>query len=142
MSQIIPPDVSLWLCDYLRRQLAGEPGLQVGIRIPDDYDGSHPLIVLRDDGGSQNNRVIFNHSYGVTVYKGASDNPKPCRDLAALAYAALTDDRIGYARGSPIAGVMEDGCNGIYPVAGDQPVCMYYMTVEYTAVPDNLTTYQ
>lgn len=137
MSRIIPPDISLWLCRHLRSQIS-EPRLQVGVRIPDSYDGSYPLIVIRDDGGGQADRVLFDRSLGVTVYKGAPNDPKPCRDLAAEAYAVLTDDRIGYVPGSPIAGVVEDGCNGVYPVSGDQETCMYYMTVEYTAVPDNL----
>ncbi|RYQ20893.1 hypothetical protein [Bifidobacterium pseudolongum] len=138
MSRVIPPDVALWLVGYLREQLSDEPGLQVGVRVPDGYDGSHPLIVVRDDGGAQSDRVVFDRSFGVTVHKGPRDDPKPCRDLAALAYGVLTDDRIGYMAGSPIAAVMEGGCNGVYPASGERPECMYYMTVAYTAVPDNL----
>lgn len=136
MTRITPPDVSLWLCDHLRRQLTEPKGLQVGIRVPDEYKGTHPLIVIRDDGGSQSERLIFDRSLGITVYMGTANDPKPCRDLAALVYSILTDEQLAHEEGSPIAGIVEDGCNGVYAVNGDQPTCMYYMTVEYTAVPD------
>lgn len=130
MIQIIPPDISLYLCRLVRDRI----GVQADIRIPDGYDGSKPLVVIRDDGGTQSNRIMFDRSIGVSVYGYGKDNTKPLYDLAAQVYANLTDDNLAYMADSPIAAVIESGCNGIYPVDTDLPCALYYMTAEYSTV--------
>lgn len=45
---VTPPDIELWLCEWLRSNIKDVTGLQVGNREPEDYRGEHPLIVVRD----------------------------------------------------------------------------------------------
>lgn len=137
MSVVLPPDLEAWLCDYLRDKL--EPSystILVHVREPDDYNGSYPLVVVRDDGGSQSNRVLFDRSIGVTVRYGSRTLPGDCRDLAARIYGLLTDPEICSLDGSPIAAIEEDGCNGPYFVAEDADIARSYLTVEFSAIGD------
>jgi hypothetical protein len=134
MSTVIPPDMELWLCDYLRARL---PDVTVSNREPDDYLGSRPLIVVRDDGGIQSNRVMFDRSIGVTVCGWSVSNPKPCADLARRVYGLLTaDPDIITADGSPIAAITGDGCNAPIPTTGDMSYARYYLTIEYCVCGD------
>lgn len=135
MSRVIPPDIALWCCRRLRGEFAPlVPGLQVDIRLPDSYRGEYPLIVVRDDGGTQSARILFDRSIGVTVYRGHIDNPYPCRQLAELVYGSLTDPDIPHEPDSPIAAIDDGGCNGPYPVSGDFDAAIHYMTVSYATV--------
>ena len=116
MASVIPPDLELFLTGWLRSNITDVAGLQVGNRIPDDYDGSYPLVVVRDDGGTQSaDRVTFDRSIGVNVLGWTRNDTKPCRDLAARVYGVLTGEPgilIGFAEGSRICAVVSDGCNG------------------------------
>lgn len=136
MASVIPPDLELFLTGWLRSNITDVAGLQVGNRIPDGYDGSYPLVVVRDDGGTQSaDRVTFDRSIGVNVLGWTRNDTKPCRDLAARVYGLLTGEPgilIGFAEGSRICAVVSDGCNGPYPVCEDAAWCRYYMTVEYS----------
>ena len=135
MTAVLPPDLEAWLCAYLRGKLKPSYGkILVHIREPDDYDGSYPLVVVRDDGGSQSNRVLFDRSIGITVRYGSRTLPGDCRDLAAKIYGLLTDPEICSLDGSPIAAVEEDGCNGPYFVAEDANFARCYQTVEFSAI--------
>ena len=135
MSVVLPPDLEMWLCSYLRGQLkASFPTIRVSNREPDDYSGSYPLVIVRDDGGSQSNRVLFDRSVGVTVRYGSRTTPKPCRDLAARIYGLLTDPDICSLDGSPIAAVEEDGCNGPYFVGEDANIARCYLTLEFSTI--------
>lgn len=135
MSVVLPPNLELWLCGYLRDQLKPSYStILVSVREPDDYDGSRPLVVVRDDGGSQSNRVLFDRSIGITVRYGSRKSPGPCRDLAANIYSLLTNPSIAQLDGSPIAGIEGDGCNGPYFVAEDSNIARCYLTVEFTAI--------
>lgn len=135
MTAVLPPDLELWLCSYLRAQLKSSfPTIIVSNREPDDYDGSYPLVVVRDDGGSQSNRVLFDRSIGITVRYGSRTLPGDCRDLAAKIYGMLTDPAICSLDGSPIAGIDEAGCNGPYFVAEDANIARCYLTLEFSAI--------
>lgn len=135
MTAVLPPDLEAWLCAYLRSQLKPSHGtIHVSNREPDDYNGSYPLVVVRDDGGSQSSRVLFDRSIGITVRYGSRSAPGPCRDLAARIYGLLTDPEICSLDSSPIAGIDEDGCNGPYFVAEDANIARCYLTLEFSAI--------
>ena len=115
MTMVLPPDIELWICSFLRARLKPSlPTIIVSNREPDDYDGSRPLVVA--------------------VRYGARAAPKPCRDLASRIYGLLTDPDICSIDGSPIAAIEEDGCNGPYFVAEDANVARCYLIVDFSAI--------
>lgn len=134
MSRVTPPDIALWVCDYLRDSLADVDGLEVDVRIPDGYDGSHPLIVVRDDGGGQSERICFDRSLGISCYGWTPQWSRPLYLLAARVYAILTDDDLPYRQSTPITAVDETGCNGPYAASTKLACALYYLTVEYHTV--------
>ena len=135
MTTVLPPDLEAWLCAYLRKQLKlSYDAIRVSNREPDDYNGSYPLVVVRDDGGSQSNRVLFDRSIGITVRYGSRSAPGPCRDLAARIYGLLTDPEICSLDGSPFAGLVEDGCYGALFVGGVANIGSMYLTLEFSAI--------
>lgn len=136
MSAILPPDLELWLCGYLRPLLADVPDVQVGHRKPDDYDGcSYPLVTIRDDGGAPDGIAAFDRSLGVNVYGWSRSNDQRCGNLARRVLALLTDHAtLARAPGSPIIGVDPSGCNGPYPVSEDSDTGHHYLTVAYTVI--------
>lgn len=134
MSQmVLPPDLELWATRYLRARLPDVPGLRVSNRVPGDYDGSYPLVVVRDDGGSTEDRLVFVRGLGVTVRGWTDTNLKPCRDLAARVLGLLTL-MPDVTRDSPVAAVDDGQTNGPYRVANDGPWAAYYLTVGYRTV--------
>ena len=89
MASVIPPDLELFLTGWLRSNITDVAGLQVGNRIPDGYDGSYPLVVVRDDGGTQSaDRVTFDRSIGVNV--AAASAPSCLTDATARTRSART----------------------------------------------------
>lgn len=133
MSQmVVPPDLELFLCGYLSAVL----GIEVGNRQPSGYDGSSSLAVVRDDGGSKTGEVTYDRSVGVTVYAGNRQSTAESGRLARRAFSALTSSTIVFEKGSPIAAVIEDGCNGPYRVTDEHDSTSSYMTVEYSVVGD------
>lgn len=134
MSQmILPPDLELWACQYLRARLTDVTGLVVSNRVPGEYDGSYPLIVVRDDGGSVEERLIYIRGLGVTVRGWSATALKPCRDLAARVLGLLTL-MPDVTRDSPVAAVDDSQVNGPYRIIGDGTWAAYYMTVGYRLV--------
>lgn len=134
MSTVIPVDIELWLCGYLRGKLADVESIQVGNREPGEYDGSYPLVVVSDMGAAPTSRVTFGHHVGVSVLGWDKTDGKPCRDLAARIYGLLTsqpDILEGFADGSRILAVNEDDCLGPYAVNERSSYCRYYMTSGY-----------
>lgn len=134
MSRVTPPDICLWVCNLLRRELNDIDDLEVDIRIPDTYRADHPLIVIRDDGGTQSERILFDRSLGISCYGWTPTWPAPLYDLAARTYSILTDDALAFQTGTPIAAVDESGCNGPYAASCTLGCALYYMTVQYVTV--------
>lgn len=132
MQAVTPPDIELFLCRYLSAVL----GIEVGNREPSGYDGSAPLAVVRDDGGTLTGEVTFDRSVGVTVYAGNRQSTSESGALARRAFASLTSPTIAFEKGSPIASVVGDGCNGPYRVTDEHDLTSSYMTVEYSVVGD------
>lgn len=122
----------MFLTGYLRPRIDAE----VSNKEPSDLEGplTRPLVVVRDDSGSKGDLVTYDRSIGVSVLAGTRQNDKPANDLARRVFAILTDFSICIATGSPIAAVIDDGCNGPYSVTESHNYARRYMTVEFTAV--------
>lgn len=129
---VSPPDIEQFLTRYLRAVL----GVEVDNKEPDGWDGTTTLVVVRDDGGAKTGEVTFDRSVGVTVHAGTRQDTQPAMRLAQRAYAALTSPTIAWEKGSPVAAVIDDGCNGPYRVDDDHDASACYLTVEYSAVGD------
>lgn len=131
MQLVSPPDLELWACRYLAGKLKGVSDLTVTNRVPDRYDGTRPLIAVRDDGGTQAEGAMFERRLGVTVCYGNSRQTKRCRDLAARVYALLTWPGLIHVDGSPIAAIVFDECNGPYRIITSMDVSRQYLIVDY-----------
>lgn len=129
---VLPPDLEAFLTGYLRAVLA----VETDNKVPDGWDGSTTLVTVRDDGGPMTGPTTFDRSVGVTVYAGSRRDVSASKAIARRAFAALTSPTIVWEKGSPIAAVVEDGCNGPYQTTDDHDVAVSYMTVEYSAVGD------
>lgn len=129
---VAPPDLELFLTGYLRAVL----GVECGNKEPEGWDGTTPLVVVRDDGGAKTGPVTFDRSVGVTVHAGTRQDTAPAMRLAQRAYAALTSPSIAFEKGSPVAAVVDDGCNGPYRVDDDHDASACYLTAEYSVVGD------
>lgn len=131
---MMPPDLEYFLTGYLRERLSDVKALQVDDKVPSEYRGEYPLVVVRDDSGPQTSIATYDRSLGITVYMGRPQNVKPCRDLARRIYTLLSSRDTITASGSPIAAVVRDGFNGPYTVSDAQEAAAQYLTVAYSAV--------
>jgi hypothetical protein len=132
---VTPPDLELWLCGYLRAVLGS--AVEVSNKEPAKLTVplTRPLVVIRDDSGAKLSPVTFDRSIGVSVLAGSKQNDLPANDLARRVFGILTDDPgILTAAQSPIAAIVDAGCNGPYAVQEDQDVARRYLTVGYTIV--------
>lgn len=136
-QMVIPPDCAGFAASFLR----GALGVECDVKIPAAWDGSTPLVVVRDDGGPMLGPPAFDRTLGVTAYAGTRQDGSESMRLAALAFAALTSPDAVLAPGSPVASAVPEGCTGPYPV--DDPardVSCSYLTVEWTAVGEIVST--
>lgn len=131
MSQsVLPPDLEAFLTGYLRAVL----GVEVDNKVPSGWGGTTTLVTVRDDSGPTTGPTTFDRSVGVTVYAGTRQDVGAASRVARRAFAALTSPTIAWEKGSPIATVIEGGCNGPYQATDDHDAAVSYMTVEYSAV--------
>lgn len=136
MVRVAPPDLELFLTEYLRER-ADQRGDVVDVdnkERPGLTVESPDLIVVRDDGGSRRDWTSFDRSVGVSVLAGTRQYDKPANDLAIEVFADLTDEAILTWPGSPIASIEWDGCNGPYAVAETMDKARRYMTLQYTVI--------
>jgi hypothetical protein len=133
MTIYLPPDMELFLTGWLRSQM---PDVRFVNKEPESLSTplTKPVVVIRDDSGTKTSYATFDRSIGVSVLAGSKTNDKPANDLARLIYAHLTCDEIVTARESPVAALIDSGCNGPYPVQDDHDYARRYMTVEYSTV--------
>jgi hypothetical protein len=132
-----PPDMELWLTNYLRHQLAGfgQADVEVGNKEPAKFDGTSPLVVIRSDGPTPIPPGQFDMPFGVSVLAGTRQNDQQASALAHLVFAVLTaDPDIALADHSPISAVLADGCNGPYLVNEPHNVSRRYMTTKYRVI--------
>lgn len=136
MVRLTPPDLELFLTQYLRERAAARGDLvRVDNKEPSDLDvESDPVIVVRDDSGTRLDWPSFDRSVGVSVLAGTRRYDKPANDLARVVFADLTDDAIVTWPGSPIASVEWDGCNGPYAVQEQLDKARRYMTAQYVVI--------
>lgn len=130
-----PPDLELWLTEYIRDQAAAaSKTLDVGNKEPETLaiPLAKPLVVVRDDSGRRQDWTTFDRSVGVSVLGGSRMDDKPINDVARWLAGLLFDDAIALVEGSPIAAVQWDGCNGPYPVPDALDVARRYLTAQYT----------
>jgi len=139
MARILPPDLELWLCTYLRGILDVELGpgtATVSNKEPGTYTGPTPLVVIRSDGGPADDTYPgqWYWQVGVSVLAGASrQDDQPANDIACHVLAILTEEpEILLADGSPITKVSAIG--GITPIREEHDTARRYMTVEYHVV--------
>lgn len=131
----LPPDIELWATGYLRDHLVKIPHLQVDIRTPEDYTGSYPLIVVRNDGGSKDEFTRYTYDLTVNVYSGNRSNPAACQKLANKTFTLLTDiDQLLNSPDSPVLSVDIDNCTIPHVVPHDESYCHYTFVISLRVV--------
>lgn len=134
MSQtVIPPDLRLWVCDYLRLHLGDVPGIQIDVSEPTEYKGDHPLVIVSDIPGAMVGQVTYDWTLAITTRMGTRQDDRPCRDLCARIKGILTaDPDVLIADGSPIASIVNNAGTGPTFVTEDHDTARYYTTIDYT----------
>lgn len=138
----MPPDVELFLTGWLRAALRKRGyGVEVDNKEPADlaFPLSQPLVVVRNDGGSQTEAVTYEWSIGVTVLGGTRRDTKKTMDLARLVFALATSRAVCLADRSPLANVVQ--ANGPYLVNDTADTARAYMTIDYALVGEILALY-
>lgn len=135
--RVTPPDLELWLTDYVRSLVASED-VQATVTNKEPVGLStplvRPLIVIRDDSGSRRSQVTFDRSIGWSVLAGTRMNDQPANDLARWLAGVLFDLELPLVEGSPIVSVEVDGCLGPYAVPEQLDVARRYGTASYVVV--------
>jgi len=137
--RVTPPNLELWLTDYVR-ELAAAEGHDVDVSNKEPADLGQqlplgrPLVVIRDDPGSRTDWTTFDRSIGASVLAGSKVYDTPAKDLALWLAGVLFDDELPLVPGSPIATVDFSGCNGPYAVTEELDVARQYLTAQYIAV--------
>jgi len=134
--RVLPPDLELWLCTYLRNELnrPGRPSVEVSNKEPGkDYTGPGPLVVIRCDGGPADDYGQWLWQVGVSVLAGTRQDDQPANDLGRQVMAILTEwPEIATAAGSPVTKVSAIG--GITAIREKQDIARRYMTIEYQVI--------
>lgn len=135
---MLPPDMEMWACKYLRDTLRTR-GYDVEVARTESAELesstlTRPLIIVRDDSGSQRSLVSYDRSLGVSVLGGTRQDSADTSALARTVMAIMSADAIADAPDSPVAAVQRDGCRGPYSVSEKQDLTRMYMTIEYTVI--------
>lgn len=112
-------------------------GTTVCATVPTDYDGSKPLVFVRDDGSTLKEMGIsYSSSIAVTVFSGRTGaDTTPSYRLATSLFALLAAPGVLPTRvDGPVASV--DGATQPVRVSDDH-LTGFYMTVDYTTVAQN-----
>lgn len=137
MTAIIQEDLELWLIGWLTAELAARPeevcrGVVVDNKEPDPK-GPWPqrLVVVRDDGSTEDELLVDSAALGVTVYAGTKVLPKDANHLARIV-RALIRDSARVEPGNPVAAVVASA--GPFKVDEDRPEARRYLTFELKVV--------
>lgn len=143
MTVVQPPDLELWLCTYLRAELAAGAitDVEVDNREPFEAAASFPekLIVVRDDSGDQTSVVSWERQLGISILAGTKIYDRPAVELARRVFGILTEDdgtALALADGSPIVTLLS--ARGPWRIDEPQDRTRMYMTIEYVVAADLL----
>lgn len=137
MTAIIHDDLELWLAGWLRVRLAARPeavcqNVTVDNKEPAPNDTwPKRLVVIRDDGSTEDELIVDSAALGVTVYAGTKVLPKEANDLARIV-RALIRDSARVEPGNPVAHVERSA--GPFKVDDERPEARRYLTFELKVV--------
>lgn len=135
---IVFDDLELFLIGWFQAALDGRPEQVCAdvdvVRVEPEGDVSTwpaKVLIIRDDGTSDDELHTGDASIGLTVLAGTKQNPKVAKDLARIVYALLA--LIPSADpGNPVAAVGDR--NGPFLVAEEQKRARAYMTATLRVV--------
>lgn len=137
MTAIIHDDLELFMLGWLRDRLAERPEpvcQDVKVDNKEPLPGSpwpKRLVVVRDDGSSEDELNVDSAALGVTVYAGTKVLPKDANDLARIV-RALIRDSARVEPGNPVAAVVASA--GPFKVDEERPEPRRYLTFELKVV--------
>lgn len=137
---VVPPDMELYMTRWLRRKLEAR-GIDVEVSNKEPADASYPLarplIVVRDDGGTQTEKVTFDRTLAFNVLYGSRQDDYATMSLARLVYALVTSHGLVLATDSPVCAI-DKQAGTTAPIRVDDPaeISRVYFTVEYSVAGD------
>lgn len=137
MTAIIHADLELWAVGWLANRLNARPEEVCSDVVVDNKepgpDAPWPkrLVVLRDDGSTEDELNVDSATLGATVYAGTKVLPKDANDLARIVRAIIRDSA-QVEPGNPVAAVVTSA--GPFKVDDARPEAVRYLTFELKVV--------
>lgn len=137
-GEVIHADLELFLTDWYRTAFAERAeSYLAGLEIDRVERDGGPLLVIRDDGGANDEFLTADRQVGLTGLAGTRANPSDAMAIVRLAVALRT--RIPSPDpGNPVSAVTDS--NGPYLVDEDSDRARAYATVTFRVVGTPLTT--
>ena len=135
MTSSMPPDIELFLTTYLRDNLPNEDNLQIDIKEPDNYNGTYPLITIRNDDGEKDEFNRYTFDIAINIQGWDRTNSKKCKDLANQVFALLTNiTKLLNQPHSPIITVNSENCTLPHPITTNPNRAHYYFVIALATV--------
>lgn len=137
MTSIIHADLEQWGVGWLQEQIDARPE-EVCADVVVDRKEPGPgepwpkrLVVLRDDGSTEDELNVDSAALGATIYAGTKVLPKDANDLARIVRAIIRD-AARVEPGNPVAAVVASA--GPFKVDDERPEAVRYLTFELKVV--------
>lgn len=137
MVAVLPPDIELFYCTWLREVLptVGSANVTVSDQEPETltFPLTSPLVVVRDDGGVQNSPLTYARTITLTVLGGTRRDAYETLALARTIYAIATSTQAITANGSPLVTIFENESQPPMRIADEADVTRASMAIELVA---------
>lgn len=135
MTSSQPPDIELFLTTYLRDNLPNEDNLQIDIHEPDNYNGTYPLITIRNDDGEKDEFNRYTFDIAINIQGWDRTNSLKCKTLANKVFSLLMNrEKLLKQAGSPVLTINEDNSTLPHAITTNPNRAHYYFVIALATV--------